>query len=157
MQDVIDRIIETLIDEFSGTSVGDGGTFSGSGSLSFSGTGHGPFDIQVNTQQWESVKVTHPSINFRMIQSEPMGSDRLQNTGGKHRLWTEIRVSVDQQEHGQSIAGVMSEAVYSYLGDTRFQPSGSGKEVYIDSDTVTVEPEGQLLHYIHLILWNYHF
>lgn len=156
MQQVIHRIAETLIAAFDGKTVGDGGDFSGSGSISLSGTGHGPFDLNVFTNQWKTEQVTTPSINFRPIQSEPMGRDRIWNTGGKQRLWTQFRVTVDQQEHGQSIAGVLDQALRSYLDTTRFQPSGTGREVYIDSTQCEIILEGQLLHYDYLVLWNYH-
>ena len=156
MQDVIQRIQETLLEPFSGTSVGDGGTYSGSGSLSLSGTGHGPFSIDVNVNQWEENDVTYPSINFRVIQSEPIGRDQLMNRGGKQRLWVQFLISVDQQLQGQSIAGVLNQELQNYLNSTRFQPSGTGKEVYFDSIDTGIRPEGQILHYDSTVKWNYH-
>ena len=156
MQNVLNRISETLINYFDGKTVGDQGTFSGSGSTSFSGTGHGPFTIEVNINQWELTDVNYPSINLRPIQSEPMGRDRIKNRGGKQRLWTQILVSVDQQLHGQSVAGVLSEELINYLDQTHFQPSGTGKEVYVESTQVDIRPEGQILHYDHTVWWNYH-
>ncbi len=156
MQDVLNRIAETLIEEFSGKTVGDGGDFSGSGTTSFSGTGHGPFTIQVNANQWETKEVNYPSINLLPILSEPMGRDRMNNTGGKHRLWVQIRLSVDQQKHGQSVAGVMAAGLRNYIDTTRFQPSGTGKEVYVDSSDIDIVLDGQLLHYDFTVKWNYH-
>ncbi len=130
MQDVLNRIAETLNEKFSGTTVGDTGTWSGSGITSLSGTGHGPFDVQVNINQWEE-RVINPSINFGPISTEGRGRDLINNTGGKQRLATQIVVSVDQQRHGQSVAGILADEVFAYLDETRFQPSGTGKEVYI--------------------------
>ena len=156
MQDVLNRIMETLDAHFSGTSVGDGGTWSGSGTTSLSGTGHGPFPIQVNLNQWETSRVTYPSINFRPIQSESIGRDKIINRGGKQRLWTQVLISVDQQLHGQSVAGVISEEFRNFLNTTRFQPSGTGKEVYVDSSQMAMMPEGQILNYDFTVLWNYY-
>lgn len=160
MLDVVDKFKSTLLDFFSGTTVGDGGDFSGSGSLSLSGTGHGPFAIQVNVNQWElfngKKEVTYPSINIEVIQSEPIGRDRLNDTGGLQRLWLNFRASVDQQVHGESIVGVLEQSLRTYFANTRFSPSGSNREVYHESTTTTPLPEGQLLHYDLLTLWKYH-
>ena len=156
-QDVLNRIAETLIVHFSGTTVGDGGTWSGSGTTSFSGTDHGPFSVEVNINQWEFNKVNYPSINFHPIMTEPMGRDRIHNSGGKQRLWTQFLISVDQQLHGQSVAGVLADELRNYIDTTRFQPSGTGKEVYVDSTQVDIRPEGRVLHYDFTVMWNYHF
>lgn len=157
MQDVLNRIAETLILEFDGKTVGDGGDFSGSGSTSFSGTNHGPFTIQVNVNQWETKEVNYPSINLRPILTESMGRDRIKNSGGKQRLWTQFLLSVDQQLHGQSVTGVLEGALRNYIDTTRFQPSGTGKEVYVNSTDIEIRPEGQILHYDFTVKWNYHF
>ena len=159
--DLLQRIGETLIDKFYGKTVGTDGDFSGSGCLSLSGTipPHGPFPIQVNINQWTTTEVTQPSINLEPIQSEPMGSNRIGSGGsGKHRLWTQIRVSVDQQVHGQSIASILGAEIVNYLDIARFQPSGSGKEAYPESPQWSLmhDPNGQLLHYDYLVLWNYY-
>ena len=157
MQDVLNRIAETLIEAFDGKTVGDGGDFSGSGTTSFTGTDHGPFTIEVNVNQWENNEVNYPSINLRPILTEPMGNDRMRNSGGKQRLWTQLLISVDQQKHGQSVAGVLAEELRNYIDTTRFQPSGTGKEVYVDSTQISIRPEGQVLMYDFTVTWNYHF
>lgn len=155
MQELIDRIAETLLDEFSGTTVGDGGDFSGSGALSLSGTGFGPFNIQVNINQWENPVVTNPSINLNPTQSEGLGAENFVNDGGKQRLWVQFVMTVDQQVHGQAIAGVLDQAFRAWLNDTSFQPSGTGLSPYVDSSPTIRRPEGQLLNYDTTVFFRY--
>jgi hypothetical protein len=157
MQDILNRVAETLIEHFSGTTVGDGGTWSGSGTTSFSGTDHGPFPVLVNVNQWETTEVQYPSVNMTPVLSEPMGRDRINNSGGLHRAWVRFRVSVDQQKHGQSVAGVLTDELINFLRTTHFQPSGTGKTAYVTDTDFEFIPDGQLLHYDSTPKWKYYF
>jgi len=151
------KIATELLTFFSGTTVGDGGTFSGSGTLSLSGTGHGPFAIDVNVNQWENNRVTYPSINFQVVQSNSIGRDRLTNTGGLKESTVQFRISVNQQLHGQSVADVLLREVDNFLWNTRFTPSGSGKEIYRQGSDTDMYYEGELLHYSFLVKWKHYF
>jgi len=156
LQALLNRINETIIARFNGKSVGDGGDFSGSGTFSLSGTHHGPFTIQVNVNQWDRREVKFPAINVRPSQSEPVGRDRIYNSGGKQRLWVQFLVMVNQQEHGQSVAGAIDHEFRNYLDTTNFQPSGTGHSVYIEGTRWQMRPDGETLYYDYTVLMNYH-
>ncbi len=145
MFDVITQMRQNFSDQYSGTTVGAGGTFSGSGVCSLSGTAYGPYPIALNLNNNENIIDEYPCINFLPVQNENLGREVSHTTGGRlSRTWVSIKVVVKRDVHGQSVLGILTDEVYQFLQATRLTPSGTAKEVYMESVDVSYslsEPE----------------
>lgn len=131
MRELIIELVQEISDHFDGYTVGNGGDYGAT-------LTNGPFTVSAYFHQWQSI--TNPSIHVQIIQETPASSN-FECCGGVTTLTANIRISVDQKEHGWSIAMALYEELRSWLCDMNYQlaPTGEDYLVIVGANSIVAQ------------------
>lgn len=122
MRELIVQFVQDIQSHFNGMTVGSGGNFGAT-------LTNGPFDITTYFHQWQ--EISNPSIHVQVVQEVPTHTGWFECCGGPTNLLLNVRISVDQKEHGWSIAMALYEELRTWLCEKNYSLAPAGEDYLV--------------------------